>query len=313
MTPLLSSLGQAEIARRLAGPGLGLRSGRFGFRIRSPIESIAAGMGLLYADYPLLAEDEFADFRLDLPTGTGLHRFWRPQVKVLHNNFRPFEPLPLAHAYPQMEWAMNWCIAGYAHDYLMLHAAVLERDGLALVLPAPPGSGKSTLCAGLLHRGWRLLTDELALVSLDEADRRITPLVRPVSIKNESVEVLRRFEPAVVFNEVTHGTAKGSVTHMKVPAEQVRRMDEVALPRWLVFPRYVPEADPVLLPRSRADSAIELGRNSFNYPLLGRQGFEALGDLVDACHCYDFSYSRLDDAVEVFDGLVRAEREGATR
>jgi predicted ATPase len=30
-----------------------------------------------------------------------------------------------------------------------------------VILPAPPGSGKSTLCAALVTRGWRLLSDEL--------------------------------------------------------------------------------------------------------------------------------------------------------
>ncbi len=305
----LVTVSEGEIARRLAGPGLGFRSGPFGFRIRSPIPSIAAGISLLYAGYPLLADEEFADFPLDLLPGTGLHRWWRRQVQVRFHGFRPFEPLPFDHAFPQLEWAMNWCIAGQAHDYLLLHAAVLERDGLALILPAPPGSGKSTLCAGLLHRGWRLLTDELAMVSLQDADRRITPLVRPVSLKNQSVDVLGRFEPSVVFNEVTHGTVKGSVTHMKVPQDQVDRMHEKARPRWLVFPRYEAGASAVLSPRSKADSALELGRNAFNYQLLGLEGFNALSDVVEACDCYDFSYSQLDDAVALFDGLVSAARE----
>jgi HprK-related kinase A len=307
----LSALDEAEIAHRLHGPGLGLRSGAFGFRIRSPIPSIAQGLGLLYADYPLLGEQEFADFSLDLQTGTGLHRWWHRQVRVLYNGERPFEPLPIDHAYPQLEWALNWCVAAHAHDQLLLHAAVLEREGLALILPAPPGSGKSTLCAGLLHRGWRLLTDELAMVSLQQPDRRLTPLVRPVSLKNQSVEVLKRFQPSVVFNEVTHGTIKGSVTHMKLPQAHVERMHETALPRWLVFPRYVADAPAVLSPRSKADSAMELGRNAFNYLLLGLDGFNALTDVVEACECYDFSYSQLGEAVELFDGLVSAALQKA--
>ena len=105
--------------------------------------------------------------------------------------------------------------------------------------------------------------------------------------------------------EVTHGTAKGSVTHMKVPTAWVQRMDEPALPCWLVFPRYVADAPPQLVPRDKASSAMELARNAFNYVLLGRDGFEALADVVEACACYDFSYSRLEDAAEVFDGLSR--------
>ena len=50
---------------------------------------------------------------------------------------------------------------------------------------------------------------------------------------------------------------------------------------------------------------LELGRNAFNYMVLGEQGFEALGDLVSACDCYDFQYSDLEDAMAAFDTLFQ--------
>ena len=307
----VSDLGENEIARRLASSsGLTFKSGPFGFRIRSPIASVATGLSLLYADYPLLDHEAFADYTLDLKTGEGAHRWWRPQVRVVTDGFSPFEPLPISHAYPQLEWAMNWCISTQAHQYLMLHSAVVEREGLAMILPAPPGSGKSTLCAGLIHRGWRLLSDELALVSL-QPDRLITPLGRPVSLKNQSVDVIRNFAPGAVFNEITHGTAKGSVTHVKVPGEHIARIEERARPRWVVFPKYEAGAQATLVERSKAQSLLELGRNAFNYTLLGLKGFEALADMVDACDCFDFRYSQLDDAVKVFDEMVATARGGA--
>jgi HprK-related kinase A len=300
----VSALSENELARRLASEaGLSFRSGPFGFRIRSPIPSVAAGLWLLYADYPLMESEAFADFTLDLKTGEGVHRWWRPQVRVVTDGYSPFEPLPVSHAYPQLEWAMNWCISTQSHQYLMLHSAVVEREGLAMILPAPPGSGKSTLCSGLIHRGWRLLSDELALVSL-QPDRLITPLGRPVSLKNQSVDVIRGFAPEAVFNAITHGTAKGSVTHMKVPGDHIARIDERARPRWVVFPKYEAGARAMLTERSKAQSLLELGRNAFNYTLLGLRGFEALADLVDACDCYDFRYSNLDHAVETFDDMV---------
>lgn len=302
----VADLSEDVIAGRLSSePGLTFQCGPFAFRIRSSIASVATGLSLLYADYPLLDSETFADFTLDLKTGEGVHRWWRRQVRVVTDGFSPFEPLPVSHAYPQLEWAMNWCISTTSHQYLMLHSAVVEREGLAMILPAPPGSGKSTLCAGLIHRGWRLLSDELALVSL-QADRMITPLGRPVSLKNQSVDVIRRFAPEAVFNEVTHGTAKGSVTHMKVPRDHIARIDERARPRWVVFPRYEAGAPATLTERSKAQSLLELGRNAFNYTLLGLPGFEALADLVDACDCFDFRYSNLDHAAENFDAMVAA-------
>lgn len=298
----LAALGGQELHRRLAVGDLVIRSGPFRYRLHSRLPQIGAGIALLYADYPVAAPDEFADFALKMEGGAGLHRWWRRQVRFSSDGFYPFEPLPQDHAYPQLEWAMNWCVSTRAHHYLMLHAAVVERGGLAVVLPAPPGSGKSTLCAGLVHRGWRLLSDEVALISLQ--DGLISPAVRPISLKNESIDLMRAYVPGAVMTAVTHGTSKGSVTHLKVPAEHVARMDERAAPRWVIFPKFVAGAPAQLRQRPRARSLLDLGANAFNYMLLGADGFDALGRLTAACDCFEFSYSRLDDAVAVFDALA---------
>lgn len=298
----LAELGEREWRRRLAVGDLVIRSGPFRYRLESRLPRVVEGVGLLYADYPVAEPGEFADFSLKLEEGAGLHRWWRRQVRFSSDGAYPFEPLPQDHAYPQLEWAMNWCVSMQANHYLMLHAAVVERGGLAAVLPAPPGSGKSTLCAALVHRGWRLLSDEVALVSL--VDGRISPAVRPISLKNQSIAIMQAYVQGAVMTPVTHGTTKGSVTHMKVPAAHVERMDETAAPRWVVFPKFIADAPARLVPAARASSLLELGANSFNYLLLGRDGFEALGRLVQACECFEFSYSRLDEAVATFDALA---------
>jgi HprK-related kinase A len=302
----LSAMAESVWRDRLRRGELVIRSGPFRYRIESRLPLIAEGLGLLYADYPVEDPGTFADFSLKMEEGRGLHRWWRRQVRFSADGFYPFEPLPLDHAYPQLEWAMNWCLSTRAHHYLMLHAAVVERDGLAAILPAPPGSGKSTLCAALVHRGWRLLSDEVALISL--ADGRISPAVRPISLKNQSIDILRAYAPGVRMTRVTHGTTKGSVTHVQVPTAHVERMDETAVPRWVVFPKYVAGAPTRLEPVPRARSLLDLGGNSFNYLLLGLDGFEALGRLVSGCDCYEFSYSQLDEAIATFDGLAAAAR-----
>lgn len=298
---ILSELPEEEISRRLRENGLAICCGPFIARIASPIPAVARGLALLYADYPLPESLDFADFHLELRPPHGLRSWLRPQVLFLHDSFRPFEPLPLAHAYPLFEWALNWCISTQAHQYLILHAAVMERDGSALIMPGPPGSGKSTLCAGLVSRGWRLLSDELTLI--DPEDRCVVPIARPVSLKNASLEVIRAFVPGAIFNEITHDTAKGSVTHMKVPVEHIRRVGERARPGWVVFPKYRAGAAAVLTPRAKADSFLDLGRNAFNYSILGATGFEALGDVVEASNCYDFCYSDLAEATALFEAF----------
>ncbi|MBL8381785.1 MAG: HprK-related kinase A [Burkholderiales bacterium] len=298
----LSELATAEIVERIRGPGLAIRTGPFCFRVVSRFESVARAVQEMYAEYPLAADGDFADFTVELQPGAGIRRWFRRQVRFRWEGMYPFEPLPAEQAYPLLEWALNWCIAGYGHQFLMLHAAVIERAGKALIMPAPPGSGKSTLCAALIHRGWRLLSDELALISPE--DRLISPLGRPVSLKNRSLEVIRQFVPGVVLTAATRDTAKGTVAHMRVPTDQVRALGVRAPAAWVVFPRYQAGMPATLVPRSKADSMFELGRNAFNYTLMGLTGFEVLADVVSACDCYDFSYGDLDEAVDVFARLA---------
>ena len=299
---VLGNLSKAAVRQQLARDGLTLQIGPFSFRFVSPIPSVADGLTTLYRDYPMLDGDSFADYTVEIAGGSGLRRFARRQAIFKFEGSEPFIPLPQGHAFPLLEWSMNWCIATHAHHYLLLHSAVIEREGCAVIMPAPPGSGKSTLCAGLVHRGWRLLSDELALISLQDAS--ITPLGRPISLKNQSINLIRSFVPDAVFSQVVHDTSKGSVALLKVPVEHLRRIRETAKPRWIIFPKYVAGSPAQLVPRSKANSMLELGRNSFNYMVLGRTGFDVLSKVMDASDCYDFQYSQLDEAVAVFDGLV---------
>jgi len=291
-----------DLRHRLRAHGLLLQIGPFSFRIKTELEDIARGLSLLYGNYPVLDDSVFIDYSVELVGGSGLRRWIYPQVKFRFDGEVQFAPLPPNQAFPLLEWAMNWCISTQAHQYLILHAAAIERDGYAVIMPAPPGSGKSTLCAGLVHRGWRLLSDELALIS--PIDLSVTPLGRPISLKNQSIEVIRQFVPEAVFNPITPDTVKGRLTHLRAPQEHLRRIDEVARPRWVIFPKYVAGSAAQLTLRSKANSMLELGRNSFNYVVLGLTGFETLSGVIDRCDCYDFQYSQLDEAVAVFDDLV---------
>jgi hypothetical protein len=49
-----------------------------------------------------------------------------------------------------------------------------------------------------------------------------------------------------------------------------------------------------------------LADNAFNYHLHGAGGFHALAALVGRSDCFEFSYSRLEEAAELFAGLAYA-------
>lgn len=302
----LGDLKAGELAQRLQCGQLLLQTGPFVFRLRSPHAEVANGLAAMYGGHPLADAAQPADFAPVIAAGAGIRRWLRPQARFVFDGRAVFEPLPAAHAYALLEWAMNWCISSHAHQYLIVHAAVVARGDAALVLPAPPGSGKSTLCAALIHSGWRLLSDELTLIRMH--DGAIQPLCRPVSLKNRSIAVIRQLAPQARFSALTRDTTKGDVAHLRPPAESVDQAGRLARARWIVYPRYQAGAETRVTPRSRASAAVDLARNAFNFALQGEAGFDRLCELVRACDCTDFVYSDLNQALAHFDALAESAR-----
>jgi HprK-related kinase A len=298
----VSNLTLSELRRRLRHEGVAIRIGTYTVRIQSPFATVAEGLQQLYADYPLVPDTGFVDFHVSLQPPKNFRRWFRPQVIFRLDNYVPFKPLPAAQAFPLLEWGLNWCVSTQFHRYLVIHGAVLEKNGRALIMPAPPGSGKSTLCAALATRGWRLLSDELTLVAPETTT--IVPMCRPISLKNQSIDIIQRFDETVVMGPCAYDTTKGTVAHMQAPATAVQRGHETALPTWIVFPKYAAGATMQLAAHPKGGAFMKIAENTFNYSMLGARGFSAVSELIDRCDCYDFTYSKLDEAIGRFDQLA---------
>ena len=302
-------LSAAEFTERLSHRGITLDTGAFAIQLQaSAIDGLGPQIQFLYADCPVVPDGEIVDFRVALRRPSGLRRWWRPQVRILFDGASLVEPMPRGAARPALEWGGNWAIAAQAHHQVMIHAAVLERDGRAVVLPGTPGAGKSTLCAGLAHRGWRLLSDEFAL--LRPADGLLVPWPRPISLKNVSIDVIRAFAPDARLGRSIPDTTKGTVALLRPPPESRRRMRETAVPAWLVFPGYRAGEPARFTPMPRARAFHRLAQMSFNYDMLGAAGFDTLRRMVDGCDTFEFIYGELEDAVKLFEDLAPPRSSG---
>jgi HprK-related kinase A len=302
----IRDLPAGSVIRHLQEGTLRLRFGPFVANIRSDIARLGEEIAVIYGESELESQQSFADFHVEVLREPGVRRWMRPQARFYFDGQPSFIPLLTQQAFAMLEWGLNWCVASHAHQYLAIHAAIVEKDGRAALLPAPPGSGKSTLCAALVQRGWRLLSDELALYDMDSG--LVHGMARPINLKNASIDIIRNFAPEAVLTRPVDGTTKGTIALLKPPAESVRRVAEPVRPTWIVLPAYAAGAAPAMEPQSRARTFMLLAEQSFNYDVHGQRGFEAVGRLVDACGCHRFRYSALDDAVAAFDALLRESR-----
>lgn len=279
-----------------------LRLGPFTAALSTAFDEVIDALERLYPPQFREPIGDFVDFHVQLVPGKGMRRYVRRQARLLIDGQDPFKPLPANQAVPLVEWGLNYAIAGLAHQYLIVHAAVIEKHGRVAMLPGAPGSGKSTLAAGLVHRGWRLLSDELALIRRD--DGQVVPLARPVNLKNGSIGVLKAFAPGAVFSDPVADTIKGTVALMRAPDDSLVRVDERAPIGWIVFPRWRAGTPATFSPFSKAAGLIEIGHHAMNYSLHGAQGFGLLSDLLERSACYRFAYGDLNDAARAFDALA---------
>lgn len=309
----LAEVEAAEVARALAGDGLWIDVGAATIRTRSDSRPFATQLRSVYGQFPYVDRADWADLHVDVRRPVGYRRWIKPQVVFHCDGQRPFDPFPAGAPLPLYEWGCNWLIGRRLNDLLLLHAGALERDGLALLLPALPGSGKSTLTAALSQRGWRLLSDEFG--AFDPARAEFRAILKPVALKNQSIGVIRQFTPEAVLGPAFPNTRKGTVAHLAPQPEAVARRHVGARPGAIILPRWEAGSATRLEPIAEHVAFPALAFNAFNYALLGAAGFQAAVRLVRACPAWQLVYSDLEDALVAIDGAwaqVIERRSAAT-
>jgi HprK-related kinase A len=282
--------------------GVRLDIGPFAIRLKSKQKSFLATFRDLYHDFPALSGDALVDFCIELKPPSNYRHWLRPQIIINLDGDEPFQPFAASHAMPLFEWGLNLCIAKQGQQNLMLHAAVLEKNGFALVLPAIPGSGKSTLCSALAQGGWRFLSDEFCIIR--PSDNQILPIPRPTPLKNESISVIKNFAPQAFIGPLFPNTRKGTIGHLRAPSDSVAQLKKTANPAWIIFPRFEAESKLRVDLINKSYAFMKLATNSFNYQVQGEIGFKMISHIIDNCACYNLVYSDLNEAIAQIDQLT---------
>jgi hypothetical protein len=163
-----------------------------------------------------------------------------------------------------------------------VHAAALELDGNAVILPAQPGSGKSTLSIALVRQGLRLLSDDMPFLS-NTPGPEVLAFPEDVNVCADGSAFFDELD--FLAERTPNERGKHSVALGDLFPDSVA---ERGVPRLLVFPRIARTVLSRLRPMSKQEALVALLDHSL--PPLNRSlaspHFETMMDVVASCACY---------------------------
>jgi len=253
---------------------------------------------------PANSFNEFIDYHITLRNTSSIRQFFKPQARFLCDDYEPFKPLTRQQGYALLEWGLNWAVSAQEFSYVIVHAAVLAKGNKAIIFPAASGSGKSTLSAYLSRHGWRLLSDEMALLVPNTTS--VSPFVRPICLKNASIDLAKSWFPDTYFSPIARETHKGDIIHMKPDAYSVENADIDADVVSVVFPKYKSNCYLDIYQIDKAGCFQGLTNNAFNHSILGDAGLQTLIDIVEKSSCYELHYSDMEEVNRFLCEVVEA-------
>ncbi len=164
-----------------------------------------------------------------------------------------------------------------------IHGAAMEWKGRALILPALPGSGKSTLSIALLRAGLRLLSDDMPFLTVQDGVPQLLAFPEDINVCTDGVGFFE--ELSFLADRTPNERNKHS---FPVDSLFPGGLAERGRPRLLVFPRIARTPTSLLTPMAKAEAFLALLQHSLP-PLnraLASAHFATMMDTAASCECY---------------------------
>lgn len=276
---------------------VGLRLGDIDVTVRSCDDTVLEDFESLYSGYPSADEAR-------MPIGVEVRRVSRflPTCRVFSNE-EPIGPtVRAADALPFVEWGINYQLVGKRSNFLCVHAAALSRHGHGVLFPGQSGSGKSTLAAGLLARGWRYLSDEVALI--DPVTLHVHPFPKALCIKSGAFADVRGLDIPFAGRRHYVKGAKGQVAYVNPLCMGSSAIGRHCPIRFVILPRFVPASAPRLLRLASAQAAFELTRNAMNRIAFGDRAIGLLTEVAQRAESFTLRSGPLRETAKLLETLI---------
>lgn len=251
--------------------------------------------------HPALAHLEVkparSDVVLDVLKAEGGH--------VLLDGIAPFAFCrDLTRVTPRLKTALLQAAVQRHSCILQVHAGVVSNGQKCLLLPAAPGSGKTTLTAGLTAAGFQYFSDEVAL--LEEPDFEVRPVPISLSVKSGALEVLAPLFPQLRRSANHTREDFETVTYLNPPSASFSyELNRTYPAGWIVFPQYTPHATTELRPIGKAEALARLMKEVLVVgTTLDKRIVRSLAQWIQRVDCYELPNSSLSQAVQLVGSLL---------
>jgi hypothetical protein len=179
-------------------------------------------------------------------------------------------------------------------DLLFLHAACLERGGNAFLMAGASGSGKSTMSWGLLHHGFRYLSDELSPIGLGAV--HVWPYPQALKLRNPPVRSYPLPKEAIRLDRTIHLPVRNLPGTVQLEA----------LPLGAVFLLvHRPELRaPEVHALGAAEASARLYCNALNALAHPNHGLDAVVHIAERVPCFSMASTDLAATCEVISGIA---------
>lgn len=161
-------------------------------------------------------------------------------------------------------------------DLFFLHSAALERHGRAYLLAAPSGTGKSMAAWGLLHHGFRYLSDELSPIDPDKLG--VWPYPHALALKRAPPEDFPLPRDALHLGRTIH------VPSSALPA--AARCGLLPLGAILLLERAPDRATPSMRRLAPGEAGARLYVNALNALAHPNHGLDAVARIAERVPCF---------------------------
>ncbi len=299
----VASYDRRDLRAALRNGSFTLHLGPFSHLVSGASEPLLDFLSDTYRDYSVeLTPSDVTDVLLRLEAPNILRRFIRRQITPNPGFKVPAVPLPLSMSPLAFEMGLNLSVALKCCRFINVHAGVVaDKDG-AIVMSAASGGGKSTLTAALLQHGYRLFSDEFALLGLDQP--LLHPYPRPISLKQETIPVVRDMVGDNWISKVVTGTPKGDIAYYRARASDLAQDKTSAKAKLVLFPKFEKGVRPIARQLNPAEAIMRLVPASTNYSLLGEPAFHAITGLLKNIRAYEITYGSTIDSLRLVEQIT---------